>query len=795
MGCDFKEIVFVNLRSLKRVCLGAPVIVFKLFFNLCLDPQISISAGMFDSLEPNKNIPIVVTIMVQRNISLVNLVLNYGDGYSEERILPWVYSIPSGTISEFYHQYTQQGKYKVTADLLHDGKSYSAERLIDVWENLLVILIAPKSAFPAGEEIQLKLYYVPRYNFRYTIDFGNNQTIFYKRGTYQDEYTHETSFSQTYYNPGTYKIVFIAWNDKYTKENSLNIDIQVRIPYDSLSLQPKTETIPLPDGRIELILEYSSSEPEPTSVVCNYDFGDSREVENVLFTNNSYIVKEHIYSTAGTKNVEFVCSNDVSSEKVESVITVRSYNLREFIFSYENPTPMSMTLERVSPTKEYRHYYRSVTVPVNVTFNISLQDFRWFPPGIHVTWDYDDETTPDIFVLKHKRRTHQFSSTRRAYRMTVKMVDSNSGAIFIHYLTIRLGVIHFSCYPTSFDLRFENITLIAFGIEGIASYTFLPDADTLILPYPGFDYAMNNVNMMKPIYKNMARYFHFGFYMPSVLGSNGEVVIVDQPIIADMSLLDGLDLVIQPHLIPLPPGKTTFIIKLKSGQRDRPFTHCNMTAGDAVDRDSVFYKEQNITSLHPLIFDYTYTSLGNHTATIVCTNYISHKKWVRQVAVMNKCFDYNGIYDRQYSVPKEPMHVLTSEKIYIANKMHIMCDELPVFKWTFFKGSSIGKTNVTISYKNPMKPLKGRLLIKDRTFYEGLYYLLLNVTLQKTWITEYTYINFWKKKPSVYIDGGNHRIALRNENITFKARGSHGPLGEYGESLGLEFSWNCKRYE
>lgn len=62
-----------------------------------------------------------------------------------------------------------------------------------------------------------------------------------------------------------------------------------------------------------------------------------------------------------------VCSNDVSSEKVESVITVRSYNLREFIFSYENPTPMSMTLERVSPTKEYRHYYRSVTVPVNVT--------------------------------------------------------------------------------------------------------------------------------------------------------------------------------------------------------------------------------------------------------------------------------------------------------------------------------------------------------------------------------------------------------------------------------------------
>lgn len=764
-----------------------------LFPLFCLESMISVSTGTQYIFEPNVNIKIVVTIKLYRNVSSIELF--FGDGTSSKIYENELHIDNStDTTAVFDKQYNSQGNYTLKALVMYAGVEYKKDTAIYVWERLYVIITAPKKVFPTQETISFSFRNVPREDFNYVIDFGNGEIMAYNHSTYEDDFYRNTQISQTYNLPGTYRVTLIAWNMLYAQSNFVDIDIQVRIPSESLTLRPYRETIPIPDGRIEFLLRYSSTKPNPTDVVCKYHYGDIEETENVDFTNNSSFVKEHFYSTAGTKYVVFFCFNDVSSQHVISIITVRSYSLKEFSFSYKKPIPMSTTLERVTPSDEYRHYYRSVVVPVKVTFTITLLDFRWFPPGIEVWWDFDDQTAPDNFILKDKTRTHVFSSRRGTYHMTVKMNDSNSGLEYNHPVHIQLGVITFSCYPSAFDFRSENVSLIATGIRGNSSYTFDVDSMDLILPYLNFDNVNNNSNTEIRTFKNKTKYSKYGFYMPSVLGSNGERVYVDQPIIADLSLNDGLELVIIPQNVPLPPGSVTFRIELRENQRDRPFTTCNMTSGDAVDRASVFYKTQNVTRLNPVVFEYTYISLGNHTATLICTNYISHKKWIKTVSVINKCFNYNGVYDRQYSIPTDPMYVYTSQNTYIANKMHVMCNDDLEFIWTFFRANLLGKTNKSVSFENPMKPLKGVLFAKQGTFDEGLYYLLLNITLKSTWITEYTYIQFLKRKPFAYIQHGHYRISNKHGKIYFNAiEKSHASYGDYGENLNLTFTWSCKR--
>lgn len=765
-----------------------------LFPFFCLESMISISTETQYIVEPNVNIKIVVTIKLYRNVSSVELF--FGDETASKIYENELYIDNStDTTAVFDKLYSSQGNYTLKASVMYAGVEYQKVTDIYVWEQLYVILTVPNKVFSTEETVSFSFRNVPREDFNYAIDFGNGESITYNKSTYEDDFNSNTHFSQMYYLPGTYQVTLTAWNVLYSQSYSLDIYLQVRIPYKALSLRPYNETIPIPDGRIEFLLRYSSSKPNPTDVVCKYHYGDIEETEYVDFTNNSSFAKEHFYSTAGTNIVLFRCFNTVSSESVRSIITVKSYSLKEFDFSYNRPTPMSMALKRVTPSDEYRHYYRSVVVPVNVTFTITLLDFRWFPPGIEVWWDFDDETGLDNFILKDQTRTHVFSSRRGTYHMTVKMNDSNSGLQYKHNVHITLGVIAFSCYPSAFDLRSENVSLIATGIQGDSNYTFDVDSMDLILPYLNFDNVKNNLNKDWRTFKNTTKYSKYGFYMPSVLGSNGERVYVDQPIIADLSLSDGLELVVVPHNVPLPPGSVTFRIELRENQRDRPFVTCNMTSGDAVDRVSVFYKKQNVTRLNPVVFKYTYTSLGNHTATLVCTNYISSKKWMKTVSVINKCFNYNGVYDRQYSIPTDPMYVYTSENTYIANKMHIMCDDDLEFNWTFFRANIVGKTNESVNYENPMKPLKGVLFAKQGTFVEGLYYLLLNITLKSTWITEYTYIQFLERKPFAYIQHGHYRISNKKGKISFNAiEKSHASYGHYGENLNLTFTWSCERY-
>lgn len=82
------------------------------------------------------------------------------------------------------------------------------------------------------------------------------------------------------------------------------------------------------------------------------------------------------------------------------------------------------------------------------------------------------------------------------------------------------------------------------------------------------------------------------------------------------------------------------------------------------------------------------------------------------VLVINKCFNYNGVYDCQYLILIDLMYVYILEKIYIVNKMYIMCDDDLEFNWIFFRVNIVGKINESVNYENLMKLLKGVLFVK-----------------------------------------------------------------------------------
>lgn len=82
------------------------------------------------------------------------------------------------------------------------------------------------------------------------------------------------------------------------------------------------------------------------------------------------------------------------------------------------------------------------------------------------------------------------------------------------------------------------------------------------------------------------------------------------------------------------------------------------------------------------------------------------------VLVINKCFNYNGVYDCQYLILIDLMYVYILENIYIVNKMYIMCDDDLEFNWIFFRVNIVGKINESVNYENLMKLLKGVLFVK-----------------------------------------------------------------------------------
>jgi hypothetical protein len=348
-------------------------------------------------------------------------------------------------------------------------------------------------------------------------------------------------------------------------------------------------------------------------------------------------------------------------------------------------------------------------------------------------------------------------------------------------------VIDFNCKETKFIVLKGNTNCTVTGINGTPEYVFDSDStsSSSSMEHFIFNDAMNGS-------RYTVNYQKYGFYIPYVEHS-GERVYLEHPLVADYTLVNALSLSVQPKRIYIPPWKVEIKVQMISAN-SRPFTFCSMKLGDAVDREFIYNKTQNITNKEPIVFSYTYTTLGNHTVIIACSNYISTETLINEVEIVNDCFDSTEIFDRQYSIPTHPMKVYTSKDLYISNRMNILCTNLtPNFQWSVYQANSTGKINTYIPYENPRKEGKGTLLIKRNTLSEGMFYILLNVSLSTTWISEYTYLRYIQPPPNAYIVGGDYVTGPKDQKFDALSE-SRIANGEFGENENLTFSWSCKRY-
>jgi hypothetical protein len=250
-----------------------------------------------------------------------------------------------------------------------------------------------------------------------------------------------------------------------------------------------------------------------------------------------------------------------------------------------------------------------------------------------------------------------------------------------------------------------------------------------------------------------------------------------------------------PDKLDMPPGNVT--VRVISNSKF-PMVKCVFNMGDFINR-RIYTRTANLSSAEPMLLDFTYLTLGNHTVNVECSNYYDTQILKKIVNVWNECFTVNGMFDRQYSNTTGPMRVYTSADFDLASRMAVYCsDQSVIFEWKLYTVvNDTGDDPVTIYY--PYKPFgitRGTLRFARGTVHAHLYMITLNVTLLNTWVYEPTYLMFIKSPPFAYIEGGYERnVQVLLKNITLNALNvSYDPIIGMGGNENLDFDWSCKRY-
>lgn len=727
---------------------------------------------------------------------VVDVVLFFGDGNethfnisSEDSLLltPGIF---------FDYEYPIQGVYHLNAILTSHVGTTSTSSYIHIWDKINVTLNS-STIVRVGEEIVFEFLNVPNSNFLYEIQYGDNETKNNVKSDLYRRYDFDT-WTKKYTSPNTYTVTLRAWNPEYEHTFTYQILVEYPLVDDFIILWPKRDTIPIPDGKMEFILNVSSPSPTPSNVFCTFNYGHSEDSHGNVSVTLGFdmpVEKKYVFKSNGLKNVTFFCQNSVSSIFKFSEINVLTYTLNDLKIRYENPVNMNMTLMARTPTDDNRHPYQGASIPVVVKFDFLLRDCSRLPTNMLMSWNFGDGSSEVVNSTK-LYQTHQFK-TRGIFNIVVDINDDNKDTKDTRNLVLQTGVLSFKVSPSQGDLRYTVFNMTAEGLLGEdAEYVF--DEDSQELRNNEKTIVFDNVTMISAAW-NLVEYDTFGYYIPKMIGSNGtlvEIVYLDNPVIADLSIArDELTLSV-PNSVLLPPGSVEYRLKIAPGKYDyRPFVFCTVNTGDEVDR-SLNSDLYNITSSNPFVYSYKYVALGSPVVNITCHNTLSTRTWTKPVLVHNECFEVKGIFDRQYSMVEFPMPAWTSENFYISNRMAIpsqtSCGSVsPVFHWAMFKVNESGIVDNN-NKQHGIESISGTLFIKAGTLEPGLYYLNLTVDLSSTHLYEYIYIKFSKPQPFAYIVGGSKTTMRPSIYILLDAlEKSHTANNGFGNTNGLTFSWIC----
>ncbi|KAK3103729.1 hypothetical protein FSP39_021426, partial [Pinctada imbricata] len=698
-------------------------------------------------------------------------------------------SIMSGSDYVLYYQYRTQGNY--TAEILIsseiDRKSYAFD--IFVWDNLAVIIEA-KLVGKVFESFNFTFSNPPPSGFAYNIDYGDgnshseNESVWYY--AYED-----APLIHSYNDDGVFHVSFYAWNQIYSSFSNFVITIQYPIPKENITLSPAFYVIPIPDGIMSFHMNLTEDNPQPSNVTCLFDFQDGDEIDrDVGLIFGSPVNKTFVYDFPGEKAVNFTCWNRVSSMTKMSNITVVNFTLDHFEIIYQSPVNMNTTLSNVvdlnyprdTPVRKVQHSI------VDVYFYVDLLRCHKLPPDIYFQWDFGDGSVETDLVQFKKIHTY---TKRGHYEIKVTIFNNKTNEhLEIDPFIITMGIIQFSVEPADGIVSLTEFTFQFEGFEGNTTYIFVPQQ------------VFSNTSFTLDDHIFQYIYPYWGQFQPFVFADNGtvnEIVYMETPVEVDFNLT-ALDISVNngsvdTYIIHLPPGYLKVTISVSKYTR-MPYTTCDINIGDIIN-DGNFSLFGNITYQEPLILEEYYYTLGNHTLIVNCTNYASSLYFEQTIYVYNECFTVDGIFDRQYSHSNTPMKTFSFMNTDLSTRMGVICTDMhSEFTWSVEQVivNNSKEQRIPLDYK----PAKNRGIARfgRGDFSQVTLRVILNVSLDGTWIHEFTYLEFIKTPPFAYIVGGNRRTvkyleklitidALTESFATEKGRGGNEEL---------EFIWECMTF-
>ncbi|KAK3090781.1 hypothetical protein FSP39_014585 [Pinctada imbricata] len=729
---------------------------------------------------------VLLTTSAKQPMGTIKMNVTYGDGQEETKELDSEISNMQGSGYAITHSYTIQGNYTAEFTIYNEIDTMNFTIDVYIWDEVTVTLQS-KFIGQVSEDISFDFINPPPTGFTYIIEYGNGDTRTNNDSVWYNAYS-ESAWTYAYNADGIYNVTMTAWNQFYASVCTYIITIQYPIVEINMTLTPETTKIPIPDGIMDFELTMSKQYTSPTDVLCTFDFQDDKE-ENVSIAIEfgTPINKRYPYSSSGSRVVNFTCWNLVSTMTKLSNIEIVDFTLQDFGVNYPSPLTMNSTL-----SEELNENYPKTSnimklshTTANVTFFVHLLECSKLPPDIIFKWEFGDDTPSERGLVSFEKE-HVYVE-RGTFTIQVTIDNNRTGETYaMTTFDIQIGVVQFKVTPqrgevsvTNFRFDFEN------DMGGSVSYTF----DSPVSVHTTSNKYITHT------------YNDWGIYQASVLASNGtltEIAFLEEPVQADYFISDELKVTItngtgyETESIHLPPGNITITIGAARAI-SRPYINCSINLGDLINKENM-YRYGNITISQSLELDSNYYTLGNHSLRVDCSNFVSNISEAYFIDVHNECYTRDGIFDRQYSSFKTPMKAYTSVDTSLASRMGVKCIEKDAsFEWTVDRVEIINETDVLTPLEYRPTFNRGSARFARGSVSQGLLYITLNVSLDGTWMNEFTYLQFIKPAPYAFILGGNKRsLKYMDGFVELDAlTESYDSERGYGGNSNLTFIWTC----
>ncbi|CAC5377683.1 PKD1L2 [Mytilus coruscus] len=734
----------------------------------------------------NTKFDLFLSPTAQEPMGSITITLIYGY-QGEETIISVTDSIKTNLSSsvgyERSYTYNVQGNYSVNVSF--ESEISSQQFFIDqyIWDNLNNVSLNVPDFGNVSEIVSFQFTDVTASGFNYRVltgdgeEFENDPSFLYS--PYSDP-----MLTHTYNTVGIYTVNMLIWNPFYSTSCTKVIIIQA--PIKDMVLTPALTDpsimYPIPDGIVDFSYSMIVNHPDPTNVTCSNSFHSTMEdeIEETNITYGIPIMKTFTYTNAGNFTVNITCFNEVSRVELITKVEMIIANLNKFSLSYPLVTGMNMTLV---PSDDGLSDATFTYDEKNVTFQVELLRCVKFPPGIDIDFDFGDFTATESLknVTVGTAITHTYRK-RGNYTVTIYLSDKNKGT-GSNSFNVKMGAT--DIFIPDYGGRIA-VSLFSFTVSGVG-----PGATYEVTISSSQTYIMTSEPSVKTnIYPTFEK------FNPKVIAYNStfyEITYTEQPVRAEEPMT-GVNISL-PLKIDLPPGDILVNVSLADGSNSLPFINCTFSMGDLIDR-KLYYIYKNLTVSNPYLFYFTYITLGNHSATVNCSNTISYVDYVVTVNVWNECFQPTGMFDRDYSNDTNPLVLYTSQDIDLGSRMAVYCTEQHVtYVWELNTVDVNGTYTIPYAYE-PVVPATGIIRFAKGSIEENIYKVTLNVTLDTTWVYEPTFIKFVKPPPFAYILGGNLlSVKLNKVSVKFDAMtGSYDVMYGEGANQNLTFAWTCKRF-